>query len=67
MTQEKLYKYVGYNGTILSDILLPGIMNLPYIRLKSDAGYVLQRGNIKQNVVLVPEEEAELWVEVPKG
>jgi hypothetical protein len=62
-----MYKYVGYNGTILSEVLLPGIMNLPYVKLKASAGHVLQKGNIKQSSVLVPESEVDLWVEVPKG
>lgn len=64
MIKEKLYKYVGYNGTILSEVLLPGIANLPYVRLIADAGHVLQRGNIKHNSILVPEHEVELWTEV---
>ena len=41
MTQEKLYKYVGYNGTITSPVLLPGIANIPYVRLFAEPGYVL--------------------------
>lgn len=64
MTQEKLYKYVGYNGTITSEVLLPGIANLPYVRLRAKPGYVLQRGSIRHSVVLVPENEVELWTEV---
>lgn len=64
MTKEKLYRYVGYNGTVTSDVLLPNIPNLPYIKLKADPGYVLQRGSIQHNAVIVPEAEADLWIEV---
>jgi hypothetical protein len=64
MTKEKVYKYVGCNGTITSEVLLPGISNLPYVRLIADSGCMLQRGNIKHKIVLVPEHEVELWTEV---
>lgn len=64
MTQEKLYKYVGYNGTITSPVLLPGIANIPYVRLFAEPGYVLQKGKTKLHSVTVPESEVELWTEV---
>lgn len=67
MIKEKLYRYVGYNGTITSEVLLPGIANLPYVRLIADTGYVLQRGNIKHNIIVVPENEADLWTEIKQG
>lgn len=64
MTKEKLYKYVGYNGTITSKVLLPGITNIPYIRMFAKPGYILQKGNLRHYSITVPETEADLWVEV---
>ena len=62
--KEKLYKYVGYNGTITSSVLLPDIANIPYVRMCADPGHVLRKGNIEYRSVTVPEFEADLWVEV---
>jgi hypothetical protein len=64
MTKEKLYKYIGYNGTITSKVLLPGIANMPHVRLCAAPGHYLQRGNIKYYTITVPEDEVDLWTEV---
>ena len=64
MIKEKLYKYIGYNGTIVSTVLLPGIDNMPHVRLTAAPGHYLQRGNIKYHTITVPETEVGLWTEV---
>ena len=64
MTTEKLYKYIGYNGTILSKVLLPDITHLEYVRLTASAGHYLQKGNLRYYSITIPASELDLWSEV---
>ena len=63
MTKQKLYKYIGYNGTITSPVLLPTIDRLELIELRADGGKYLTDGTRKVYSVIVTESEVSLWTE----
>lgn len=63
MTQQKLYKYIGYNGTITSPVLLPEINCIKLIEIKADNGYYLTNGSRKVFSIIVPVEDLALWRE----
>lgn len=63
MTKQKLYKYIGYNGTITSPVLLPTIDRLELIELRADSGKYLTDGTRKVYSVIVTESEVSLWTE----
>lgn len=64
MTKNKLYKYIGYNGTITSPILLPKIDHLVVYQLNAAAGHYLTDGATKVYRVTVLEEDLGKWIEV---
>lgn len=63
MTQQKLYKYIGYNGTITSPVLLPNIDHMKMVELKADGGHYLTDGVRKVLIITVPVEEVSNWEE----
>lgn len=67
MTKQKLYKYIGYNGTITSPILLPGIDHLELIELRADGDKYLTDGERKVSSITVPADEVDNWTEELRG
>lgn len=63
MTKTKLYKYIGYNGTITSPVLLPDINHLELVELKADGGKYLTNGIRKVYAITVPADEVSSWKE----
>ena len=63
MVKQKLYKYMGYNGTITSLVLLPGIDHLELIELKANDGKYLTDGKRKVYSIIIPIDEMDNWVE----
>lgn len=63
MTTHKMYRYIGYNGTITSPVLLPTIDHLDLVELKADNGKCLTDGTRKVYSVIVTESEVSLWTE----
>ena len=64
MKKDKLYRYMGYNGTITSPILLPNIDYVTIIQLRANPGKVLTNGEIIASSVQVLEDQVENWVEI---
>ena len=64
MTKKKMYKYVGYNGTITSPILLPNVDPLVIYQLDAAAGHYLTDGITKKYRVCVTEQDLNKWVEI---
>lgn len=64
MRKQKLYKYVGYNGTVTTHVLLDGINHQVVYELKADDGKYLTNGNRKMRLVIVDEESIKDWSEV---
>ena len=63
MTQRKLYRYIGYNGTITSPVLLPVIDHLEMIELVADNGKYLTDGKRQVYSIIVPADEVQKWTE----
>ena len=66
MTKEKIYTYLGVNGTITSPVYLEGIYSVKKIRLIADANKILTNGSQRVSSITVPEDEVENWTEVDK-
>lgn len=65
MTKEKLYQYLGVNGTITSPVLLEGIYHVTKVRLIADPGkYLTKYNNEKELSIIVSEAEADEWSEI---
>lgn len=60
----KIYKYVGYNGSFITNILLDVPNKMEMIEIQADAGKILTNGKITGYRVITREEEIELWQEV---
>ena len=65
MTQEKMYRYIGKNGTITSFVLLEGISYIPIIKIKADSGYILTNGAKEVYSIAILPEEIDEWTEIP--
>ena len=66
MTKEKIYTYLGVNGTITSPVYLEGIYSVKKIRLIADANKILTNGSQRVSSITVPEDEVENWTEIDK-
>lgn len=64
MRKQKLYKYIGYNGTVTTHVLLDGVNHQVVYELKADDGKYLTNGNRKMRLVITDEESLADWVEV---
>lgn len=65
MKTIKLYRYIGYNGTLTTPILLPNIDRLEVIKLIASDGKILTNGDKKvYSMIVLPEEQSE-WSEIP--
>lgn len=64
MIVNKLYKYIGYNGTITSPVLLPNIDKLEVYELKAANGKILTNGIEKYYSVIVTKETQNDWIEI---
>lgn len=63
MIKTKLYRYIGYNGTITSPVLLPDITNLVLYELRAEAGKYLTDGHRKVYSIIVSEADIANWQE----
>jgi hypothetical protein len=65
MKTTKLYRYIGYNGTLTTPILLPNIDHLEVVKLVANDGKILTNGDkTVYSIVVLPEDKA-LWTEIP--
>ena len=67
MTKQKLYKYIGYNGTITSPVLLPDIAHLELVELRADGDKYLTDGERKVYSIVVPVDQVQNWTEKVRG
>lgn len=67
MRTEKMYRYLGRNGTITSPILLENISPIPMKRLMAELGKVLTNGERHAKEVLVFEDEIDEWTEIDEA
>lgn len=66
MIKEKIYTYLGVNGTITSPVYLEGIYSIKKIRLIANKNKILTDGSQRISSIIVPEDEVENWTEVDK-
>lgn len=66
MTKEKIYTYLGVNGTITSPVYLEGIYSVKKIRLIADEGKILSNGDKRISSITVQEDEVSNWTEIDK-
>lgn len=64
MTQQKIYTYLGTNGTITSPVYLPGIYSIEKINLIADDKKILTDGKKKVGSIIVLPEEVSKWTEI---
>lgn len=65
MEKYKVYKYIGYDGTITSPVLLPNIDKIEMIQLYADNGKILINSNGRKSYyVTIRPEEIDLWTEI---
>lgn len=65
MKKTVLYQYMGTNGFILSPIHLENIYYIRKMKLVADPGFVLTNGTMVKRAITIPEDEVNLWKEVP--
>ncbi len=66
MIKEKIYTYLGVNGTITSPVYLEGIYSIKKIRLIANKNKILTDGSQRISSIIVPEDEVENWTEIDK-
>lgn len=67
MLIEKMYRYLGRNGTITSAIQLENISPIPMRRLKAENGKLLTNGHKTVKEVIVFEDEVSEWTEIDEA
>ena len=66
MVKNKIYRYLGRNGTITTPILIEGATPIIMYRLISDKDMILTNGHIFVKQIDVFSDEIENWIEVPQ-
>lgn len=65
MRKQKLYRYIGRNGDIVSHIQLEDIKPIALMELRPDEGYALTNGQeIKTSPIVIHIDEVDEWTEV---
>lgn len=64
MKKMKLYRYVGKNGHVTTQVLLDDVKHYVYYKLDANDNKILTNGEIQLYSITVPEEELSLWTEI---
>lgn len=64
MISQKMYRYLGRNGTITTAIKLENIAPIPMVQLKAENGKILTDGIRTAYSVTVFEDELNNWYEI---
>lgn len=64
MKKEKLYRYLGRNGTITTPVKLESTEPINMIRLRASKDKILTNGDKKVYTVLIFEDELSNWEEI---
>lgn len=64
MLTDKMYRYIGRNGNITSEVLLISTEAIPMFRLRASQGKILTNGFKKVYSVIVFEDEVKDWTEI---
>ena len=64
MKKTKLYKYIGYNGTITSPILLENIPHKEYSRIEASYKKLLTNEDKVVKSIIIEAEDLLNWKEI---
>lgn len=64
MTKIPVYRYIGYNGTVTTPILLDGVPHLKLIELIADNGCYLTNGEKNVRRITVQTDAVDQWIEI---
>ena len=64
MKKTKLYKYIGYNGTITSPILLENIPSKEYYRIEASYKKLLTNEDKVVKSIIIEAEDLVNWKEI---
>ena len=64
MIGKKKYKYLGRNGSIISEVQLENVPPIPMIEIRAEAGKILTNGLKKVYSVIIFEDELNNWEEI---
>lgn len=65
MRKEIVYTYLGKNGILCTPVRIEGAISLKSVRLMAEDNHILTNGTDRRKMVEVPEDEVDLWEEVP--
>lgn len=66
MKKKKMYKYIGKNGNVLTEILLDQIIRYDFMKLMADEGKILKNINTGETykATIAMLEDVEDWEEI---
>lgn len=64
MIGKKKYKYLGRNGSIISEVQLENVPPIPMIEIRAEAGKILTNGLKKVYSAIIFEDELNNWKEI---
>ena len=64
MQKNKMYKYIGHNGTILSRVLIDTPNKIELIELRANEGKILTNNIKKVYCTYILPEEIDEWYEI---
>lgn len=64
MIKKKMYSYIGYNGSVITPIILP-LEGKEFINLTAKDGFILTNGSVETKSITVLPSEVEEWIEKP--
>jgi hypothetical protein len=64
MIGKKMYRYLGRNGYITSDVQLENISPIPMLEIRAEIGKILTNGVKKVYSTIIFEDELENWQEI---
>ena len=65
MRKEIVYTYLGKNGILCTPVHIEGAISLKSVRLMAEDNYILTNGIDRRKMIEVPEDEVNLWEEIP--
>lgn len=64
MIVKKMYKYLGLNGILTTDILIDSPVRTNLYSLRADAGKILTDGVQMVHTAIIPVEDYDKWSEI---
>ena len=65
MLKKKLYRYLGRNGILTTQIRIDGASFIPVTGLSAEKGMILTDGEKTVYNIIVEDEEVKNWREIP--